>query len=152
MPHLRGSLVSKPTPHTLAITGSDFLWPISLTPIMAAADRVSLHPIHSGTRNPGLALSKGCHPGQSEPATASEAAPSLSRFEHVPPLQLAVYAVIFRRRIRHKFFWTERTVPLEDSATIPVLYGITKMVSLSLSSISPLYGSHVLTARGTLAG
>ena len=150
MPHLRGSLVSKPTLHTLAITGSDFLWPISLTPIIAAADRVSrgggrsrictlewtcghTKAIPSTAARGTLAFSKGCHPGQSEPATASETAPSLSRFEHVVSgtvaagsrriaskwqkgpsnghcrvfwecrPSVAVYAVIFRRRIRHTF-------------------------------------------------
>ncbi|KAL7810523.1 hypothetical protein V8C44DRAFT_117084 [Trichoderma aethiopicum] len=204
-PHLRGSLVSKPTTRTPAITGPDFLWPMSLTPINRGG-RPSLtwrrkiahmhlgvdlwahqvHPIHSGTRNPGLAFSKGCHPSQSRPAKPRP--PSLSRFEHVVSgtccgrvtedsvkmaegtLQrtdiagssgsaipchpsVAVYAVIFPRRIRHTS-WTERTTALEASVTIPVLYGsfTTRAGFAFLSSISPLNGSHVLTARRTLAG
>lgn len=66
---------------------------------------------------------------------------------------VAVYAVIFPRRTRHTS-WTERTTALEASVTIPVLYGsfTTRAGFAFLSSISPLNGSHVLTARRTLAG
>ncbi|KAL6878617.1 hypothetical protein J3F83DRAFT_723220 [Trichoderma novae-zelandiae] len=36
-----------------------------------------VNPIHSGTRNPGLALSKGCHPGQSRPASPHPSLPDV---------------------------------------------------------------------------
>ncbi|ETS01308.1 hypothetical protein M419DRAFT_9427 [Trichoderma reesei RUT C-30] len=171
MPHLRGSLVSKPTPHTLAITGSDFLWPISLTPIMAAADRVS----RGGGRSRICTLEWSCGHTKSIPSTAArgtlawlslkaailasqnqprpaKAAPSLSRFEHVVSgtvaagsrriaskwqkgpsnghcrvflLRVPSLAIPPQRQFMPSFVenasvkrsWTERTVPLENSAS-----------------------------------